>query len=377
MRTRILLLVGCLAAGTAGCRAKDTADAPPDPAVHGDAIRFPQNAPQLASLVVHPAGVEQSATTRLFGRLTWDDDVTVRVFTPFGGRVRRVLVDVGQPIARGTPLAEVESADFAEAQAEARTSESDERLASSNLARLRELYEHGAAPRKEVEAAEAEVERAVSQRARARARLTAYGASCDSVDGVFVLRSPIAGVLVQRSVTPGQEVRPDQMLANARELFAPLFVVSDPSRLWIVIDTPEDQLGCLGAGTPLRLASSAFPGRDFAGRVECVSGAVDPDTHTLTARGLVDNRSRLLKAEMFVGVDVRAPSARQVVVPAQAVILKGDRHFVFVEESPGSFKRREVQVGAEHDSRVLVSTGVRPGELVVTDGGILLQQLLD
>ncbi len=378
MSTRLLLSSLALLALAAGCRHTTGLAEAPDPKVAGDRISFPPGAPQLGSLAVEPVARETAGSTTLFGRLVWDDDATVRVFTPFAGRVSRVLVDVGETVRKGTPLAEVESPDFGEAQAEARTADSDARLAERNLARLRELYEHGAAARKDLDAAEADEARAASQRARAWARLQSYGAAADSVDGIFLLRSPIAGTVVERTITPGQEIRPDQMLANAPQLFSPLFVLTDPARLWVQIDATEAELASLSPGTPFRLTSTAYPGRTFAGRVAVVGAAIDPGTHTVKARGVVDNVRGLLKAEMFVNVEVAARRPGDgASVPSRAVFLKGDRHVVFVEERPGTFERHEVKVAAERDARVLVSAGVRAGDRVVTDGCVLLEQLLD
>jgi cobalt-zinc-cadmium efflux system membrane fusion protein len=108
-----------------------------------------------------------------------------------------------------------------------------------------------------------------------------------------------------------------------------------------------------------------------------VSEAIDPVTHTLHARGTVANPRHQLKAEMFVSVVVPGAAATGTSVPVRAVVLVGERHFVFVEEAPGAFHRREVRVGAERDTDVLVTAGVRPGERVVTDGSVLLEHLLD
>jgi cobalt-zinc-cadmium efflux system membrane fusion protein len=373
--TRSLLVT--LAAFLVGCRGVSTPDSIPDAKVSGERISFPAAAPQLGALAIQPVECEGSPTARLFGRLTWDEDATVRVFTPFAGRVRRVRADLGKVLSVGAPLAEVESPDFAQAQADGRTAESTERLAESNRARLHQLYDHGAAAWKDVEAAEAEEARAASEEARAHARLASYGAGADSVNGFFLLRSPIAGTVVERNVTPGQEIRPDQMLANAPQLFSPLFVLSDPSRLWIQIDATETEIACLRPGTRFRFQTAAMPGRLFEGRVDLVSETIDPATHTVRARGTVENPERLLKAEMFVSVDVPTQPSRDVSVPSQAVFLKDDRHYVFVEERPGTFARREVRISSEHDTRVLVSAGVRPGERVVTEGCVLLEQLLD
>ncbi len=362
---------------SAGCAHKSDVPRASDPTISGERVSFSPKAPELSSLTIEPAVLETASHLRLFGRLTWDENVTVRIFTPFAGRVRRVLVEAGQTVRRGDPLAEVESADFGQAQADARSAESDQRLAESNVARIRELFQHGAAARKEVEAAEADEARASSQRARALARLAAYGAGADSVDGLFILRSPMAGTVVERNLTPGQEIRPDQMLANAPQLFSPLMVLSDPSRLWIQIDATEQEMADLRPGAPFRFTCGAFPGEDFRGRLDVVSESVDPATHTVKARGSIGNAGHRLKAEMFVDVDIPRVPSEGVRVPSRAVFLKGDRHFVFVEETPGTFTRREVQVRDERDVSVLISDGLRPGDRVVTGGSVLLERLLD
>jgi cobalt-zinc-cadmium efflux system membrane fusion protein len=377
MKTALIILLSSLLTLMGSCVRHTGPQISHEPHRTGDRISFPEGAPQLGALDVEWVTGQHPESARLFGRLAWDEDVTVRVFTPFAGRVRRVLVDVGQAVRRGAPLAEVESPDFGQAQSDARAAESARRLAESNLARLRELYDHGAVPLKDVDAAEAEATRAAAESARSRARLAVYGAGADSVDGVFVLRSPMAGTIVQRNVTPGQEIRPDQMLANAPQLCAPLFVTSDPTRLWIEIDARETELDGLRPGTSFSFETAALPGRRFGGRLDVVSESIDPVTHTVQARGTIANPDRTLKAEMFVTVETPRSPVAGVSLPASAVFLKGERHYVFVEERPGTFVRRAVDVSDESDSRVLVSAGVQRGERVVTEGCVLLEQLLD
>jgi len=348
----------------------------PEAKVVGDTVMMATNSPQLTALTVESVGAEQPASVPLTGRLVWDEDATVRVFTPFAGIVRRLFVDLNQPVTNGMPLAEIQSPDFAQAQADARKAASDFRRYDQNLTRVRDLFEHGAAPRKDVESAEADYAAAQAEKERAEKRLAIYGATATSRGQGFLLPSPLGGVLVERNVTPGQEVRPDQMLANVPQFTAPLFVVTDPTRLWIQIDATELDLPHLRPGGEFTFTSRAFPGQILTGRVDTVSEFIDPNTRTIKVRGSVENSGRRLKAEMFVSVILPDGKALGASVPAKAVFLRGEKHYVFVEEQPGQFVRREIEIGAEHNGHIVVLAGLGLGQRVVTDGCVLLQQFL-
>ena len=166
------------------------------------------------------------------------------------------------------------------------------------------------------------------------------------------------------------------MLANMPQFTAPLFTVTDPTRLWIQIDATESDLPHLQPGREFTFFSRAFPDQTFTGRVDVVSEFIDPVTRTIKVRGSVENPNRQLKSEMFVNVSIPAAETPGTSVPTKAVFLKGDKHYVFVETVPGQFVRREVQTGPEQNGRTLVWTGTEPGQRVVTEGCLLLQQTL-
>jgi len=204
---------------------------------------------------------------------------------------------------------------------------------------------------------------------RARSHLTLLGGGPGAVDQRFLLRSPLAGVVVDREINPGLEVRPDAT--------SPLFVVSEPERLWVYLDVIEQDLARIRAGQPLVVHCNAYPQRSFAGRVEVVGDALDPATRTVKARGSLANPQRLLKAEMYVDVEVLDTAARTgFEVPSAAVIADGARRYVFVEEARGRFERRQVVAGGERAGKTQILAGIAPGQRVVVDGSLLLESLL-
>jgi membrane fusion protein, heavy metal efflux system len=371
-----LPLVFLAAALLAGCHRGAESKESGDPKVDGQTLTFPTNSPQLGTLAVEPATASKAPAMRFPGRVVWDDNVTARVYSPFAGRVTRILADVRSEIASNTPLALVASPDFGQAQADARRAASDFTLAERTLARVRELVQNGAAPQKDAQAAEADFERARSEKERAEARLKLYGDGASSVDQLYRLTSPVGGVVVERTLNPGQEVRPDTMLANSEKLAAPLFVITDPSRVWVMLDVAEQDLATFKPGLPLVARARAFPQETFSGSVELVSEQIDPATRMVRVRTAVANPNRLLKAEMLVSVELASPMTSGLEVPTKAVFLSGEQHFVFREEGPGKFARLPVKIGPERDGQILILDGLKPGERVVSDGCLLLQQIL-
>jgi cobalt-zinc-cadmium efflux system membrane fusion protein len=211
---------------------------------------------------------------------------------------------------------------------------------------------------------------------RTTARLSFYGGSTNAVDQLYSLRSPLGGVVLEKNINPGQEVRPDQMLASAPQLFAPLFLVSDPSKLWVVMDATEKELKSVEAGQEVIIRGSAYPDRAFTGVIDYVSDSLDPASRTVKIRVKVPNPDRALKGEMLVTVEIPQRLASGVQVPVSAIFLKGDDHYVFVQSGPGEFLKKQVRLGPQTEKDVVVLDGVHQGDKVVTAGTLFLDQFL-
>jgi membrane fusion protein, heavy metal efflux system len=371
------LMVLCTVASLSGCEKAPTAANPQipkisAPAIDGDTITFAKDSPQLATLQTIAAVQERESFVRINGRTGWDETRTARVLSPLAGRVIEIRIAPGVVVKKGQALAIISSPDFGIAQAEARRSETDLQLADKQLQRARDLVAAGVMPQKDLQMAEAEFARAKNERERTLSKERAYGTVAGKlIDQKFQLISPVNGMVVDRKITPGQEVRPDQAADQ------PLFVISEPSRLWVMLDVPESLTQEIQIGEQVRISVPSLPGEVFNAKVEYVADYIDAQSRTVKARAAVDNSARRLKAEMYVTADVAVPPSKALKVPSNSVYLLGDKYYAFVEQPVGTFTRRLLKAEEATLGFVRVISGVNSGDKLVSDGALLLQQLLN
>ena len=365
------LLLAALLAGLAGCGkdAPTPAAEPPGPVLQGEQLRYPAGHPHLQLIDVMAAEQVISIPAQLPAKLVWNEERTQRIYPAFAGRVVAIQADVSQPVAAGAVLARMASPDFAVAQADTLKAGTDADLARKALARQRELFEAGVVARKDLEQAEADAARARAEVARAGARTRLYGSDA-GVDQQLALRAGIAGVVVERNLNPGQELRPEQFGPGAPALFT----ITDPTSLWVQLDARDIDVNALRPGQTFVLRVAALPDLPFEARVAAIADVIDPATRTIKVRGVVANADRRLKAEMLGTAYIERGNQRGVSVPASAVILRGAEHLVVVQVAPGVFERRRVQTADEGARDVVVTSGIQPNERVVTENTLLLLQ---
>jgi len=363
------LIVAGLCAGFLawGCWDKKEKEPSPQPTVEQHSILvFPKASPMLDQIVAVPVEPRRDVTLRFNGRLVWNEDRTARVFAPFAGRVQAIAVRPGERVARGQTLAVLAAPDFGVAQAEARKAENDYSLAQKNVERIRELAQAGVAPAKDLQAAEAEVVRTASERARANARLKLYGKT-DTVDQELALRSPVAGVVVERNLNPGQELRPDSQGDK------PLFVVSDPAHLWFMLDVSEQDVARVKPGTEVKLSTASLGDDRIGGHVLQVADLVDPQTRTIKVRAVMDNARGKLRPEMYATIRHTDSMKTLPVIPVGALLQGDGKTSVWVETARGHFQPVEVKTGDRAGDMLPIISGLKPGDRIVVDGAMLLR----
>ena len=182
------------------------------------------------------------------------------------------------------------------------------------------------------------------------------------------LSATVSGVVVERNLSAGQELRPEQGGPGS----LPLFVVTDPRSLWVQIDAREADVASLQPGTPISLTLPNFPGQSFAAKITATVDFIDSNSRTVKVRGVIDNNLRILKAEMLGSAKFERALEKGVLVPSRAVQLRGSQYWTYVQKEPGVFEGRKISIGYEGLDKVLVTNGVKDGELVVSDNGLLL-----
>jgi cobalt-zinc-cadmium efflux system membrane fusion protein len=336
------------------------------PILQGEQLRYPAGHPQLSLLATEAAQSATDLVVDLPARLVWNENRTQRLYPAFSGRVSRILADVGQTVAPGTPLAELASPEFGAAQADTARAQADVQWSLKQLQRQQSLFDAGIVARKDLEQAQADAARTQAELDRAQSRTRLYGSQA-GVNQQLSLTSGLQGLVVERNLNPGQELRPDQSGPA-------LFVVTDPASLWVQIDAQEKHLPDLKPGARIELRVPSWPDQRFDAQLQAVADFIDPVTRTIKVRAEVNNPKRLLKSDMLGTVRLHQHSSSGVVVPAAAVQLLGTQHLVFVQLEPGVFEPRKVKVANEGLSEVLISEGLRAGEQVVRQNSLMLSR---
>lgn len=318
------------------------------------------------------------SSTILPGQLAPNEDRTRRLGALAAGRVVEVRVQSGDRVSDGQALVTLQSPDVAmaqsevaKAQAEISSRQAAATLARSGRERAERLLALKAIPRQDYDRAVAEDQQAAAALTQAeadlqRARATAEQLGAGSTSGEMILRSPLAGVVLERLAVPGTVV----------EAGAPLVVVTNPATLWLRVNAPENLAGTFRRGGRLAFTVPAFPADTFMARVDGIAAGLDPATRTLAIRGVVTNAVGRLRPEMLASVIVAAGARPTVLVPEEAVVMIGGRSVVFTVMPMGSstmFMRRDVQLGPRAGGKIAIMSGLTRGETVVTHGAFAIK----
>jgi cobalt-zinc-cadmium efflux system membrane fusion protein len=371
----VLIAVVILVSVTAGrhlwAQAAGETSASPPPGTFRPTVQ------QLKTLTIEPVTVHQFVSQEITeGKIAVNADRSTPVFSPYSGRITRVIAGLGDNVKAGQALATIEASEFAQAQSDLATALAQLKLARNSETRKHALYDAKGGSMADWLQSQADLSTAEAglRSVRNRLRILGYSeqaidamASDEHVGAVAQIVAPISGVIVDRQLGPGQYAQ-----AGAS---SPVFTIADMSSVWMVGNVREADAGHVRRGQTVEVGVLAYPQRTFTAHVIYVAPTIDPNTHRLTVRAVIDNADGALKPEMFASFRILTSEGTQApAVPASAVVYEGDSAHVWVLQSADVIAIRPIRTGRSSDGLVEVVDGLQPGERVVTRGSLFIDR---
>ncbi len=337
-------------------------------------FQVPQNQLQHLRIVEVHTSV-WSDVIHTTGTVDWDADHTTQAITQVNGPISRILVDTGDRVQADQPLLYVSSPDVATAIATYRKARNRVDYSKKTLDRSKDLLEHKVLAQKDLENAEQDYNDAQAELENDLQALKILGVTQPEIEqaerqGIAInpqlpVRSPVAGVIVQKLVTPGLVIQAGTTVC---------FVISDVSTVWVWGHIYDRDLESVRVGDAVEETDTSFQ-KTFHGVVDYIGALIDPATRTTPVRIVTKNPEDLLKKDMFVDAVIHTRSGRTVLAIPTSAILRNDENlpFVYVEAGTGKFAQRLVNVGVQHNDETEIVSGVNEGERIVAEGSVFLQ----
>jgi len=335
---------------------------------------------QLEGIKVEPASerdfpIEKEAV----GSIDFNEDLSVQVFTPYQGRIVGLFGNLGDWVTKGQTLFTIESPDLIQAESTLIAAAGVLDLTTRALTRARELYKLQGIAQKDLEQAVSDQQAAEGALKAARDAVRVFGktdaeierlVATRKIDPILVVPCPITGRITARNAAPGLFVQPGSPPAP--------YSVADISTMWMLANVTEADSPLFKVGEDVKVSVLAFPDRVFEGKITTIGATVDPNTHRLMTRSEIQDPNHELRPGMFATFVIRTGSpVSSVAVPVNGVVREGDGTMtVWVTTDRRRFVKRTVKLGVQRDGYDQILEGMRPGELIATDGAIFLSNIL-
>jgi membrane fusion protein, heavy metal efflux system len=381
-QTQIVLLIALAAGGVLflgwgasrlHAQQPQTEAAPPPAA--DNSLRLTQA--QLSSLTVDPVSTLSFRSEQVAdGRIALNSDTATQVFSPYSGRVIRVIAGIGEHVKRGAPLFSIEASEFAQTQSDLLNAISQLKLARIGEERRHAAFDSKGGSQQDWQQAQADLAAAQTALDSVRNRLRIFGlrdeqiASLERVKApspVTSVVAPIDGVVTDRQVGPGQYLQAGSSTA--------VYTIGDLATVWLVADVREIDAPLIEIGQEVEVRVLALPDKVFKAKLTSVSSTVDPVTHRVPVRATIENHDGKLKPEMFASFSIiTSGESQSLAVPEEAVVREGDAARVWVVQANNDLALRLIRTGRINNGMVEVLDGLKAGERIVTRGSLFIDR---
>ena len=297
----------------------------------------------------------------LNGKVECDPDKVVYYTPLISGVVERTYFSLGDKVRRGQALLDVRSSDISAYQSDMISFEAETEVAKRELQSVQALYDDNLMSEKELLESKSKLKQAQAAYEKAKSDMSFY---INKGQGIFAIKSPMNGYIVDKKVAPGAPISPDGNL---------LFTVADLSNVWIIANVYAGNLQSVKEGAPVEITTLAYPNEVFTGKIDAVSQVFDPEEKVLKARIIMPNVNLKFKPEMSVVVKLKNETQHNCLsVSTDALIFDDNRYFVVIETTPGKFEIKEIQLQGHYQKNSYIRSGLSENDKVVVKNQLLI-----
>jgi len=299
-------------------------------------------------------------------RITANEDRMTKIYPMVSGIVRTVPAKLGDRVNAGQVLATMSSADMAGFDKEAISASAALKNAQRQLVQAEALFKSGLSSAREVELAQNELQTASAENQRSKVVLSLNGGS---KNGIYTLKSPITGYVIDKSVTNNMQLRPDNNES--------LFTIADLSDVWGIVNIYESDIATIKEGDDVIINILSYPDKKFTGKINKIYNILDNESKVMNARVVIKNPENMLKPGMMAGVQIEARSQSSFpVIDASCIIFDDNKNYVVVLDKNRKLRIQEIQIDRKTGNDAYISSGLRPGDLIVASKQVFLYESL-
>ncbi|MES1226121.1 MAG: efflux RND transporter periplasmic adaptor subunit [Bacteroidota bacterium] len=308
---------------------------------------------------------EIAESVKLNGKIIPNESKQAKVYALVSGKIKSLSVELGDYVKQGQQLAVLQSTEVAGVTNDLSLAQSNVDITKKNLESTEQLYKSNLATEKDLTTAKLEFNKASSELNRA----TQVSSITGGTNATYVLKAPITGTVIEKTITNNSEVRGDNNNS--------LFTVADLSTVWVIASVYESDINKIHIGDNVIVNTLSAPEKNYEGRIDKIYDVLDPASRTMKVRISMSNPHNELKPEMFATINVKGKSeGRMLSIPSKAVVLDDSKQYVIVKKDKQQLIIKPVQVQKRIGDKSFV-TGLNEGDLVVTNSQVFLYEALN
>jgi cobalt-zinc-cadmium efflux system membrane fusion protein len=326
-----------------------------------DAIIIPKSSPLRREIKIETVKQSrQSHHVSIPGFIEADPKSTIHVLSPLTGHLTKIAVNLGQKVKQNQILFIIESPDLAQAYTDDKKARALLVLTKNALTRATQVNRSGGNSVKDVQQAENDFLQASAEAKRTQKRLAIFG---QNHFGRLIIRAPTEGYITEINYGLGTYIT---------DPTSSILSIQDTSIIWVTAQVPEELTSLIKKDLNVGIQMPAYPGHQLKGKITFMSSFLDPDTRRNNTRIRLENPDNMLQPNMYATIDIALAEQDVIMIPISSILMNDDTTSVYVEDAPWHFKRKRVELGSEDKGRVRILSGLVPGDRVVIEGGIFI-----